>query len=33
MIKVYAENDEQKIKICFHNTFLFSPHVYEKKMS
>ena len=31
MIKVYTENDERKIKICFHNTFLFSPHVYKDK--
>ena len=33
MIKVYTENDERKIKICFHNTFVFSPHVYKDKMS
>ena len=33
MIKVYTENDERKIKICFHNTFLFSPYVYKDKMS
>ena len=32
MIKVYTENDDRKIKICFHNTFLFS-HVYKDKMS
>ena len=33
MIKVYTENDERKIKISFHNTFLFSPHVNKDKMS
>ena len=33
MIKVNRENDERKIKICFHSTFLFSPHVYKDKMS
>ena len=33
MIKVYKENDEQKMKICFLNTFLFSPHVYKDNMS
>ena len=33
MIKVYTENNERKIKICFHNTFLFSPRVYKDKMS
>ena len=32
MLKVYTENDEQKIKISFHNTFLYSPHVYKDKM-
>ena len=33
MIKVYTENNERKIKICSHNTFLFSPYVYKDKMS
>ena len=33
MMNVYTENDERKIKICFHNTFLFSPYVYKQKMS
>ena len=33
MIKVYRENDERKNKICFHNTFLFYPHVCKDKIS
>ena len=33
MIKVYGENDERKLKICFHNTFLFYPHVCKDKIS
>ena len=33
MIKVDTANDERKIKICFHNTFLFSPRVYKDRMN
>ena len=33
MIKVYGENGERKLKICFHNTFLFYPHVCKDKIS
>ena len=32
MMKISTQNDIRKIKICFHNTFSFSSHVYKDKM-